>query len=166
MKFTYVLFVLLCFVIPASSQEVKEVKFGKIDKNDLLVKSYPIDTNANAFVLYEKGEVSFVPNNNGFFAIQYNIFKRIHILKKAGYGMANVEVPLYYSNGADERCDNIKAVTYNLENNQVVESNLDNKSVFLEKIDFHNQLKKFTKPNVKEGSIIDYKYAVTSDFIF
>ena len=81
MKFTYVLFVLLCFVIPASSQEVKEVKFGKIDKNDLLVKSYPIDTNANAVVLYEKGEVSFVPNNNGFFAIQYNIFKRIHILK-------------------------------------------------------------------------------------
>lgn len=166
MKFTYVLFVLLCFVIPASSQEVKEVKFGKIDKNDLLVKSYPIDTNANAVVLYEKGEVSFVPNNNGFFAIQYNIFKRIHILKKAGYGMANVEVPLYYSNGADERCDNIKAVTYNLENNQVVESNLDNKSVFLEKVDFHNQLKKFTLPNVKEGSIIDYKYAVTSDFIF
>ena len=165
MKVALNIIVFFCTIVSSFGQELLNVKFGEISKNDLLVKSYPIDTNANSVVLYEKGDVSFFVNNRGFYSIQYNIFKRIHILRKAGYDLADVEIPLYYAKGYDERCDHIKAVTYNLENNEVTESHMDNSNVFLEKVDLNHLLKKFTLPNVKEGSIIEYKYTVISDYI-
>lgn len=60
----------------------------------------------------------------------------------------------------------VKAVTYNLENGSIVEAKLDKAGVFTDKYDKNHILKKFTFPNVKEGSIIEYEYVVSSDFLF
>src|SRR5690606_15875897 len=40
------------------------------------------------------------------------------------------------------------------------------KSVFKDKIDKNRVIRKFTLPDVKEGSIIEYQYTVKSDFLF
>ena len=62
--------------------------------------------------------------------------------------------------------DKLRAVTYNLENGKVVETKLDVKSnVFKDKIDKNRVVKKFTFPNVKEGSIIEFEYTLVSDFL-
>ena len=49
----------------------------------------------------------------------------------------------------------------------MVETKLDVKeAVFKDKIDKNRTIKKFTFPNIKEGSIIEYEYKLKSDFIF
>ena len=74
-------------------------------------------------------------NNKGWFSLEFKHFKRIHILNKNGYDVANVEIPLYTNGSAEEELNKLKAVTYNLENGKVTETKLDAKSgVFKDKI--------------------------------
>lgn len=61
--------------------------------------------------------------------------------------------------------ENLRAVTYNLENGKVAESKLERTNVFREKINENLAIRKFTFPNVKEGCIVEYEYKVISDYI-
>ncbi|MFL5786461.1 MAG: transglutaminase domain-containing protein, partial [Flavisolibacter sp.] len=126
---------------------------------------YSIDSNANAVVLSDIGNAEIQGNNKGWFSISFTQHRVVHILNKNGYDEADVVIPLYTNGTNEERVDDIKAVTYNLENGKIVESKLDKSGVFKEKIDVRLIHKKFTLPNVKEGCIIEYQYTVTSDFI-
>ena len=48
-----------------------------------------------------------------------------------------------------------------------METKLDVKTnLFKDKIDKNRVIKKFTFPNIKEGSIVEYEYTITSDFLF
>jgi len=69
-------------------------------------------------------------------------------------------------NNKTEKLEQLKASTFNIENNQVVETKLDKASVFTEAHSKHWIYKKFTFPALKEGSIIEYSYQVNSDFFF
>lgn len=153
-------------VTTAIAQPTPNIKFGKIQPADLEKKVYDIDSNANAVVIADIGKSQFLGNNKGWFSLEFTHYKRIHVLKKGGYSIADVEIPLYVNNSGEERLLSIKASTYNLENGNVVETKLDKSSVFTDKYDKNHILKKFTFPNVKEGSIIEFEYAVTSDFLF
>jgi len=152
--------------IAAAAQQTPKIKFGKIAAADLEQKIYSVDSNANAVVIADIGKSEFLGNNKGWFSLQFTHFKRVHILKKSGYAIADIEIPLYVSDGNEERLVSVKAVTYNLENGRVVQTKLDKSGVFTDKYDKNHILKKFTFPNVKEGSVIEYEYVVTSDFLF
>ena len=147
-------------------QNKSNVKFGKVSPDDFARKVYSIDSNASAVVIAEIGSTEFVGNNKGWFSLEFKHFRRVHILNKNGYDEANVEIPLYSTGDQEEEVDNVKAITYNLENGKVVETKLDKGSVFKDKISKHIVVKKFTFPNIKEGSIIEYEYKVKSDFLF
>jgi hypothetical protein len=54
--------------------------------------------------------------------------------------------------------------TYNLENGKIVKSKLEKGSIFDEEINENWRKEKFTMPDVKEGSVIEYTYAITSPF--
>jgi hypothetical protein len=162
-----VLFIALLSVVACGlfAQESPYLKFGKITADGLQKKIYPIDSNANAVVLSDIGEAVIEGNSKGWFSISFTRHRVVHILNKNGYDEANVEIRLYTNGDAEEKLDNIKAVTYNLENGKIVESKLDKSAVFKEKIDKHLIARKFTFPNVKEGCIVEYEYKTTSDFI-
>jgi hypothetical protein len=160
---------LLCSFIACKSFAQKEspyTKFGKISAADLQKKVYAIDSSADAMVLSDIGSAAVEGNSKGWFSIVSERHRVVHILKKNGYHEADIQIPLYIDGSDEERVDNIKAITYNLENGKVVETKLDKGSVFREKVDKHRITKKFTMPNVKEGCIIEYSYKVTSDFIW
>lgn len=166
MKPLYFFICCLC-TLPAFSQNQSAfIKFGKITAADFANKVYPIDSSANAVVLSDIGNAAVEGNSKGWFSIVFKRHKVVHILNKNGYHEADVEIPLYIDGSEEERVDNIKAVTYNLENGKVTEAKLDKGSVFKEKVDKHRVTKKFTMPNVKEGCIIEFEYQVTSDFIW
>jgi Transglutaminase-like superfamily len=150
----------------AYSQDKINVKYGKIAKEDLAPKVYSVDSNANAVILADMGTTEIVGNNKGWFSLEFKRFRRVHILNKNGYDIANVEISLYKSGQAEEKLNNLRAMTYNLENGQVVESKMDKSAVFTDKQGKNWITKKFTLPNVKEGCIIDYEYTVESDFLF
>lgn len=148
------------------AQNKAVVKFGKVSPDDFAKKVYSIDSNANAVVIADIGSSEIVGNTKGWFSLEFKRYRRVHILNKNGYDEANVEVQLYSNGDREEELQGIKAVTYNLENGKVNETKLEKSAVFKDKIDKRWVVKKFTFPNIKEGSIIEYEYTVRSDFLF
>jgi transglutaminase-like putative cysteine protease len=159
---------LLCVIIQTLSAQEKSpyVKFGKVTAEELQKKMYIVDSNASAVVLSDLGAAAVEGNDKGWFSISFTRHRVVHILNKNGYDEANVEIDLYADGDAEEKLDNIKAVTYNFENGKIVESKLGKDDIFREKVSAHHITRKFTFPNVKEGCIIEYEYKVISDFIW
>ncbi|HEX7903262.1 MAG TPA: DUF3857 domain-containing protein, partial [Chitinophagaceae bacterium] len=157
------------FVLQLSSfsqSEKTKIKFGNVTEADFSKKVYEVDSNASAVVIADVGSSDIEGNTKGWFSLVYKHYKRMHILNKNGYDIANVSIWLYADGSDEEKLDRLKAVTYNLENGKIVETKLDVKtSVFKDKINKNRVIKKFTFPNVKEGSIIEYEYTIVSDFL-
>lgn len=160
---------LFSFITVSSTigQDKLKIKFGNVTADDFKTKIYPIDSNATAVIIADIGSTEIVGNTKGNFSLLFKNYRRAHILNKNGYDIGNVEINLYTSGESEEDLENLKAVTYNLENGKVVETKLEIKSaVFKDKINKTLVIKKFTFPNLKEGSIIEYEYKVKSDFVF
>ncbi len=157
---------LLLFTLKATSQNKISTKFGNVSDKDFANKVYSLDSNASAVILADVGSTVIEGNSKGWFSLTYKQYRKAHILNKNGYDIANVSIYLYADGDAEEVLDKLKAVTYNLENGKVVETKLDVKAnVFKDKLNKNLIVKKFTLPNVKEGSIIEYEYTQTSDFL-
>ncbi|MGK2861089.1 MAG: transglutaminase domain-containing protein [Chitinophagaceae bacterium] len=149
------------------AQEKSKIKFGKISPEDFSKTVYSIDSSASAVIIADMGSTEMVGNNKNSFSLEFKNYRRAHILNKNGYDIANVEIRIYTDGRAEEELQSLKAVTYNLENGKVVETKLEVKTaVFKDKISKNLLIKKFTFPNIKEGSIIEYEYKLHSDFTF
>src|SRR4051812_32729420 len=125
-----VLFCLSATLLSAQQTSSPLARYGKVSIEDLQKKIYPIDSNADAVVLCDIGTTAIEGNNKNWFSTNFKRHRVVHILTKAGYEKADVEI-LLYSNGSDEeKMDGLKAVTYNLENGKVVETKLDKSAIF------------------------------------
>ncbi|RYZ19862.1 MAG: DUF3857 domain-containing protein [Chitinophagaceae bacterium] len=152
--------------LAASAQKTKTYKFEKITPAALSVKSYDVDSSAEAVVLADVGETVIEGNAKGWFSFTFRRHKRVHILKKDGYDEATFQIPLYHDGQNEEQIDHIRAYAYNLENGQVKETKLSKESIFKEKVNKNRDLYKFTLPSVREGTIIDVEYKITSDYLY
>lgn len=139
-------------------------KFGKVDEETLKMRVYDQDTSAAAVVLSDHG-YSYFTYNKGF-KVVFERHTRIKVLKKSGYDVANISVPYYQRNSKKESVYSIKGFTYNQEGGKVTKDKLESKAVFDEQTNENWFAKKFTMPNVKEGSVIEYSYTITSDFLY
>lgn len=110
------------------------------------------------------GSVHFVGNDKGWFSHVFRRHTRIRLLSKKSFHLATVEIGLFMRDDNVEKADNIVASTYNVENGAVVESRLDKKDIFEDRKDKNHMEMRFTLPAVKEGSIIEYSYEVTSGY--
>jgi len=135
-------------------------KFGKVSKEELVEKFYPLDSTTNAAILYSERKTTF----SGADLVEY-YYKRVKIYTKEGFDYATIEIPLYHSNRGSESVNSLKAYSYNLVNGQIVKTKLDSKNVYVSKKNSSIWVKRFTMPTVKEGTIIEYKYTFNSPFI-
>lgn len=156
--------ILACVSLVATAQEKSPVKFGKVSPEDFIIKQ-AFDTGASAVVIADIGNSVLEGNTKGWFSLVHTRTKRIKILNKNGFDAAKVEITLYSEGGAEEKLDELKAYTYNLENGKVVVTKLESESVFRDKLTKNLVARKFTLPAVKEGSIIEYSYTIKSDYI-
>lgn len=151
----------------AEAQKIPEIKFGKITAAEVTKRQYDIDTGAAAVVLADIGQTIVKGNDKGTVSLEFKHHRRIHILKQSGYDHATYEFRLYKQGDDQEQLRDLKAVTYNVENGKLVETKLNTKgSVFTEKIDRNSTIRRFAFPNVKEGSVIELEYKISSDFLF
>ncbi|MHC2992589.1 hypothetical protein OB13_13715, partial [Pontibacter sp. HJ8] len=127
-------------------------KYGKVEEAELLMQAYEKDTSAAAVVLSDYGVSHFQIGNQ--LKLIFERRTRIKILKKSGYEWANVEVPFYQRGTGREVVSAVKGYTYNLENGKVTKDKLESSAVFEEQQSENWHSKKFTMPNVKEGSVI------------
>lgn len=152
----------VCFTVTTFSQNYK---FGKVSQEELTEKVCTIDSSANAVFLYKYRRSYFEYIKNKGFELITDVHERIKIYNQEGFNYATKQVMLYKSsNGGVEKISTIKANTYNLENGKVVEIKLSKDDVFKTEANKYNNKVKFTMPNIKEGSVIEYKYKITSPF--
>ncbi|MCU0355185.1 MAG: DUF3857 domain-containing protein [Cytophagales bacterium] len=143
------------------------VKFGKVEMADLQMKTYDKDTSAAAVVLCDYGKADFQYNSERGFQIRFERLVRIKILKKSGYEWATGEISLYRSGPQnEEKVSELKGYTYNLANGQIAKEKLEKEAVFTEKKSESWSVQKFTLPNVREGSVVEYTYTTVSDFLY
>lgn len=158
----YYFLVIIVFVQFTFSQDYE---FGEVSKEELLEKVYAKDSSANAVVLY-KNQNTFFNANSGGVKLVTKIHERIKIYNKEGFYKATISMNLFKSRTTRERVSKIKAYTYNLENDKVVKTELDKDQIFKSEFSYNYNQVKFTMPNVKEGSVIEFEYRVESPFYF
>lgn len=134
--------------------------YGKIDLADLQMTSCDFEKAANAEVLFDKSKVYF--NNN--YDIVTEIHKRVKIFNDNGKDYANVRIE-YYGGDRSEYISAIQAETINLTSGAPEITKVDKKQIFTEKVDRLRTATVFSLPNVKPGSVIEYKYAIVSNNI-
>ncbi|MBL7104826.1 MAG: DUF3857 domain-containing protein [Bacteroidales bacterium] len=142
------------------------MKFGKIKKENLEMTEYENDPNASAVILFDFGKSYCEYSDHNGFQIFFERHVRVKILDKEGYKWADQIIYLWKDVSIRDKIVELRAFTFNLENGEVVKTKLDKKGIFKEEVHFRLDLKRFTMPNVKEGSILEIKYKIASDFLY
>lgn len=157
-----------CLLFVATlSASAQNFEFGQITSEDYEFDRKTLDSNANAVVLKEFGTASIqLDDNTGRLELIFNHHVKIKIYNKAGFNEANIVIPMYKDENREESINDLKASTFNLENGRLVEYPMDKKAVFTENRTKYTRLTKFTLPNLKEGSIIEYSYQLRSPNLF
>ncbi|WP_422083705.1 DUF3857 domain-containing protein [Ulvibacterium sp.] len=158
--------IILCLFICAIAREIsgQEVKFGKVSEAELRQEVYEKDSSAVAAVLYRYKNIRFEYKQSIGFQLVTSIHERVKIYKPEGFEYATVAEKLYKEDSDKETISGLKAFTYNLENGQVKKHKLSKEGEFKTKLNDYYSEEKFTMPNVKVGSVIEYEYQIYSPF--
>lgn len=161
------LLIILLFVVSFSKVYAQEFKPGKVSIAELEQKKHPIDTTATAAVLFNKARTFFTYDTKNGFSINTENTFRIKIYKKEGLKWANYKVPYYvgYEHYNDDKVEFSDCVTYNLEDGKVVKTKLNSEGNFKTSINKYWKEAAITMPNVKVGSVIEFKYILKSENI-
>ncbi len=143
----------------------QEFKFGKVSKEELEEKMHPTDSSANAAYIYKYRKTLYSYTQAQGFYLTTEIHHRIKIYNKDGLNRANFEIGLYKNNSNKEKAYNIKGYTFNNINGKVEKTKLKKEHYFREKTSKNTNIIKIAFPNVKEGSVIDLKYTISSPFL-
>lgn len=157
-------FLLPLFLLTISLNAQKQ-ELGKVTIEELKEVKHPKDSTAAAAFLFNKCKTYFEYSQSDGFMVKTDVFVKLKIYKKEGYEWANNQVKIYIGGTKKERVDFEKAVTYNLVNGAIEKTKLKGEGEFTEHINKYWDVKKITMPNVKEGSIIEYSYTISSPYI-
>ncbi len=169
MKQSYLIATVLFFLFsaPLFGQRM-ETKMKNITKEDLTNNEFSKDPLAEAYVIFDTGNTRFVKKNDGL-VIHHIRTSKIKILNNEGVKHAEISVPLFSQssgNNSEEILYNVEAYSYNLEGDKISTTTFNEDEVFEEIINDNWKRKKFVIPNVKEGTIIEYRYTLESPFFF
>jgi hypothetical protein len=157
----------LClFYSVCPAQDKAKNTWGKISPADFTapVPSTIVDSNANGIILSDFGDIHFVGNKRNWFSYVFKRQTRIKVIHKNGFGLDKVVVALYSPEEDAEKISDVAATTYNFEDGKVVSTRLDPKDIFQERSSKNFVEAKFSLPGIKDGSIIEYTYTITSDY--
>ncbi|NOU16332.1 MAG: hypothetical protein HOO91_02090 [Bacteroidales bacterium] len=181
--------ILLLLCLSAFAQQYDQ-KFGKISMAEMEMKVCPIDSSAEAVVLFDIGETRMVYNETiQDFQLEYTRQFRIKILSVEGINSGNFEISLYrnkinqpnisrfkglglplpegiHPGNAQEKLSIFKGMTYNLVNGKIEKYKIEKENILIESKDINYIVQKISFPKVEKGSIIECKYSIVSDFIF
>ena len=154
---TLIIFFLLILTKAAFSQE-NGFPYGQVSIEQLQATGYARDSSASAIVLREFGEAYISSADNRGLIFEHHYL--IKILKTEGLTKANISIPLRKVDTRAQRILSLKASAYNIENNKIQETPINDKNIFTEKTNKYWDEKKFTIPNVRVGTIIEVHYTM------
>jgi hypothetical protein len=154
----------LCVIVFLSSQllssaQTKISEFGIFSQDEFNLKECPFDKTADALLLFDQA----LSNYND----QYNLVTdrriRLKILKESGIERGNIHIR-FYNRDKFEFIGRINAVIATPgANKEITWGKLEQKSVYTRKINDVWSEMVFAMPNVKVGSIIEYRYTSTME---
>lgn len=143
----------------------QQYELGKVTKAELEEKSHSLEPDASAAILFSSGTTYLDFSQNEGFIVVTDTDIKIKIYKKEGYDWATKMIEYYTANVPKEKVEFSKAITYNLINGAIEKTKLKSEGEFDEKINKFWAQKKITMPNVKEGSIIEFRTSIRSPFL-
>jgi len=153
----FILLVFIALTVFAKAQQVPAPPvpvaqaYGKVDMADLEMKSCDFEKDANAEVLFD---VAIMSPYSGLNTSRHT---RIKIFNDQGKNAANIRL-IYFSYMGAVGINSLQGETINLEDGKAVITPLDKKQIYTEKINLFTSAIVFALPNVKAGSIIEFKY--------
>jgi hypothetical protein len=145
-KFLLALISLLLSAAVTSIAQPKYVaKFGRVSLEELKMTHYALDSSANAVILFDKAKLNGLDGT-------FTRHLRLKILATGGTSFANFHIR------TPSKSD-INGTTYNLENGQVIETDLKRENIFKEEIVKGFETFKVFFPAVKPGSVIELRYS-------
>jgi hypothetical protein len=154
---TFSAFSLCLFSQKEKNDQIEIPDFGKVEKASLQIKECDFDKKAGAMVLFDIGVMKYTYGSG----LELERRVRIKILTKEGADQADIRIP-YRSIWNEEDITGLEAKTYNLdEAGNIKETEVEKKEIYEKKINKRYSEKIFTFPEVKIGSIVEYKYKYT-----
>src|SRR3569833_1230331 len=150
----YLLLLSLAAVISVKAQNAKlpaTMPFGKVSMDDLELKSCDFEPDANAEILFDKGEVSF---SSGLI---FERHVRIKIFNDKGKSHGSFKIE-YLGVSEIQKISSIEAETINLNNGKQEVFKVDKKDYYKQHADRAYYTVAFSLPNVQAGSVLDIKY--------
>lgn len=153
------IFILLLFAVTSVHSQKINLEYGKVSLNDFEVKSTDKRKVYDAIIIVNNTSVNFV---SGF---QYvSVHQRIRIESIDGLEYANQQINLLKFDKDEEEIVVLKGVTYNLSDNKIVTSDLNEKELLFQDLGKNKYSSFFSLPDVKVGSIIEIAYVIKSPF--
>lgn len=142
-------------------------ELGKVSIAELKQTEHPLSPSAPAAILCKKAKTTFKYTLNNGFSVIHEYEYRIKIYKKEGLSWADFKLPYYigYENLNKDMVKFSEAVTYNLEDGKIIKTKLNNEGSFKEDVNEYWAQATITMPNVKVGSVIEFKYTLKSERI-
>ena len=169
MKLKYFLISLLstcCLQLSQAQSITPNLKWGKPTDEELKMTEYAADKDADAVMLCHQTSVNYTFMEGGF-KVYYRYHARLKVLKPEGKRVADVSI-VYHDNESNhlrkELVAGLKATAYNLENGKLEKTKMERSMVNEERLDKYQKLLKFSVPQVKVGTVIEYEYRIESDY--
>lgn len=153
--------VLLCYF--AQSQH-SFLKIPKLEEQDIKNLTPKDGSEIPAEILHRSVNYDIDMNGN----LTKKFVERVKIYNKdQAENFFNKEIQYYESSTLKQSLTNLKASTYNFENGKIDVQKVRKDSKFKSKEDNTVTIAKFTFPNVKNGSVLEYEYTIfsPSDFL-
>ncbi|MCF6307088.1 MAG: transglutaminase-like domain-containing protein [Flavobacteriaceae bacterium] len=163
MAFSKLIIFLVVISISFSSFSQKQIPeiFGKPSAKELAMSTYSLDPEASAVVLYEKGHNSFKIINNYIYLLK-KVHRKIKVIDAQNFKGGQVDIYLYKSENSKDKITDLKAVTHN-----------GNLQSFVAESSYYDidqtknwASKRFTFPNIKDRSVLEYEYTLQTQFFF
>jgi len=149
-----ILFSIFLFAQKNKNKDPNLPPFGQVEKTDLEMKQCDFDDKAEAMVMLDDGQMEWIDGRGVVLTRRV----RIKILNDKGLDWANVHLS-YKSERNAQEITSLDAQTYNLDvGGNIAVTKVDKKLIYDKKINKKYSEKVFTFPEVKVGSIVEYKF--------
>ena len=152
------IFFLFLISVGSSPAQDKIPAFGKIDKTQLEMKDCDFDAGAEALILLDVGDIKFTYIQGGGWESESVYRMRVKVFKASALNRAEITIP-YYSKSGREYISGISGISFNLDAaGNMTETILEKNAVFDKKIDKEYSEVSFALPDVRIGTVFEYKY--------
>ena len=170
MKYPIIILLLLGLLCNEVTAQKDVPAYGKIEKADLEMTTCSFDNSAEALVLFDVGEVYCKLDLNSMsgnvLRSEFSKHVRIKIFAEKGFKNADIKIR-YYSDHQMEDIKNISAQTINLDaSGNIVYTKVDKNLIYRKKINKRYSDVIFSFPEVKKGSIIEFKFTDDADQLY